>query len=550
MSFFDDVQQGLANKDTIIAQATQPFRGVDTRRQPDTDPGDARAMSSGGAAGASSGPGQATSGGQPYMSPAAVEEYMRAKYFSGGNGGGYPYPPAGTPGREGSFENPRFGTGLDRGASVGFGNTQSAKMGGRGVNIEDNGGGFAGGPTDRYGNSLSGMADALRQLSAIRMLNGQGGTAASGAAPTGGVIANQGLQESRALMDKWGQQDAARNARQAVDAAAMDRVNGAARIGALTSMYGTDVGAASHALQDATTMRGQDLQFQGGLAHNRNAADIASLQAQNAKDLAGINANSHLQGIGLQGQNALQTAQLNTMGHLQGIGLQGMNALALEDAKSNDPLQAAHAKAYDAIGRYHAAQADQLAADQAFGKTPEGIHTARLKAIGALAQAGIPMEYVEKMLAAANAQHRKYAEGGQVESPAAMEARMCKEYGVCPPKGAAPAPQPQQPQQPQRPGPSQMQSAADNQAQKRGALNSLLNYAEGGPIDVSGRQVLGAGTPKSDSLPAVIDGEHPAALSTEEFVMPVEAVRHFGLAKLHKMVDQARKGLDTGRGRA
>ena len=72
-------------------------------------------------------------------------------------------------------------------------------------------------------------------------------------------------------------------------------------------------------------------------------------------------------------------------------------------------------------------------------------------------------------------------------------------------------------------------------------------FAEGGSIDVGGRQVLGAGDGKSDSLPAHIDGEHPAALSTGEFVMTVETVQHFGLAKLNKMVEQSRKGLDTGR---
>ena len=72
-------------------------------------------------------------------------------------------------------------------------------------------------------------------------------------------------------------------------------------------------------------------------------------------------------------------------------------------------------------------------------------------------------------------------------------------------------------------------------------------FANGGPIEVGGRQVLGEGTGKSDSLPAIIDGEHPAALSTDEFVMPVETVRHFGLAKLHKMVEQSRKGLDARR---
>lgn len=77
-----------------------------------------------------------------------------------------------------------------------------------------------------------------------------------------------------------------------------------------------------------------------------------------------------------------------------------------------------------------------------------------------------------------------------------------------------------------------------------------FGYAQGGPIAVGGRQVLGPGTGKSDSIPAVIDGEQPAALSTGEFVMPVEAVQHFGLDRLNKMVAQARKGLDTGRGQA
>ena len=72
-------------------------------------------------------------------------------------------------------------------------------------------------------------------------------------------------------------------------------------------------------------------------------------------------------------------------------------------------------------------------------------------------------------------------------------------------------------------------------------------FAEGGPINVGGRSVHGEGNGKSDSLPAVIDGEHPAALSSGEFVMPVEAVRHFGLDRLNKMVAAARKGLDTGR---
>jgi len=67
-------------------------------------------------------------------------------------------------------------------------------------------------------------------------------------------------------------------------------------------------------------------------------------------------------------------------------------------------------------------------------------------------------------------------------------------------------------------------------------------YSGGGEVEVEGRQVLGPGTGKSDSIPAIIDGKRPAALSTGEFVMPVEAVQHFGLDRLTKMVAAARKG--------
>jgi hypothetical protein len=73
-----------------------------------------------------------------------------------------------------------------------------------------------------------------------------------------------------------------------------------------------------------------------------------------------------------------------------------------------------------------------------------------------------------------------------------------------------------------------------------------MGYAEGGAVDVDGKLVLGPGTGKSDSIPAVIDGERPAALSTGEFVMPIEAVKFFGLQRLNKMVEAARKGQQGG----
>ena len=67
-------------------------------------------------------------------------------------------------------------------------------------------------------------------------------------------------------------------------------------------------------------------------------------------------------------------------------------------------------------------------------------------------------------------------------------------------------------------------------------------FGQGGAIPVSGRQVLGAGTSRSDSIPAVIDGTKPAALSTGEFVFPTEAVRFYGVDKLNKMIAKSQQG--------
>ena len=130
-------------------------------------------------------------------------------------------------------------------------------------------------------------------------------------------------------------------------------------------------------------------------------------------------------------------------------------------------------------------------------------------------------------------------------------ARIQAKYGVSgnapQPQAQAPAPQPvrQQAPAPQQPTGGLMDRLRN--VATGGLDRRMQGYAEGGPIAVGGRPVVGAGDGKSDSLPAVIDGEHPAALSTGEFVMPIEAVRHFGLDKLNKMVAAARKGLDTGR---
>jgi hypothetical protein len=62
---------------------------------------------------------------------------------------------------------------------------------------------------------------------------------------------------------------------------------------------------------------------------------------------------------------------------------------------------------------------------------------------------------------------------------------------------------------------------------------------------VAGRQVFGQsdGSGEDDALPAVIDGERPAALTSGEFVWPVKAVQFYGMDKLNKMLAAAEKGM-------
>lgn len=74
---------------------------------------------------------------------------------------------------------------------------------------------------------------------------------------------------------------------------------------------------------------------------------------------------------------------------------------------------------------------------------------------------------------------------------------------------------------------------------------SALGYANGGvvdPTDVSGKMVFDP-DPNApiDSIPAMIDGETPAALDSGEFVIPHDVVMFHGVDKLNKLIAQARQ---------
>lgn len=59
-------------------------------------------------------------------------------------------------------------------------------------------------------------------------------------------------------------------------------------------------------------------------------------------------------------------------------------------------------------------------------------------------------------------------------------------------------------------------------------LLSPSGYAAGGIADIGGRHIRGAGDGMSDSVPAVIDGERPAALGVGEYVVTADVVSFLG----------------------
>lgn len=63
---------------------------------------------------------------------------------------------------------------------------------------------------------------------------------------------------------------------------------------------------------------------------------------------------------------------------------------------------------------------------------------------------------------------------------------------------------------------------------KTSALLSPRGYAAGGITALPGRHVKGPGDGMSDSIPAVIDGKDPAALATDEYVVPADVVAMLG----------------------
>ena len=65
-------------------------------------------------------------------------------------------------------------------------------------------------------------------------------------------------------------------------------------------------------------------------------------------------------------------------------------------------------------------------------------------------------------------------------------------------------------------------------------------YAMGGMVDGDEHQIVGPGTGKSDSIPAIIDGAQPSAVSNGEIHLPKHVVDYYGTKMLDALVEKAK----------
>ena len=77
-------------------------------------------------------------------------------------------------------------------------------------------------------------------------------------------------------------------------------------------------------------------------------------------------------------------------------------------------------------------------------------------------------------------------------------------------------------------------------AQQTPEGEDMMGGMGGGDPHVGGKMVVDPDpNAPTDSIPAMIDGEHPAALDSGEFVIPKHAVLFHGIDKLKKLIAQS-----------
>ena len=310
------------------------------------------------------------------------------------------------------------------------------------------------------------------------------------------------------------------------------------------------------------------------LIQSNSARDINANNVAGRANELGLQGRNQLAAYGLQGQNQLANTML-------GESLRGRNQQDMEDRRFGresalqDARLGAEAPYRNAQAGYFGAQTRKMDDDAAYGKSEAAmfqksvdmymkggasVQGARQAAAMDLAAAYKASKLKREGKATGLGGYNNYADGGAVKPMSAaeklladMDAKYGKTAGSAPPPAQQPAPAPQPVQQPQ--------GMADRVRGYFGSPDARMKQnglAFGGAVPaqdvpggravaqaVAGRQVFGQsdGSGRDDALPAVIDGERPAALTSGEFVWPVNAVRYYGMAKLNKMLAEAEKGM-------
>jgi hypothetical protein len=308
---------------------------------------------------------------------------------------------------------------------------------------------------------------------------------------------------------------------------------------------------------------------------------------------------TQLAATGLQGRNQLAAEQMRGQNQLATTGLQGQwqgrNQAAMDDRQfdnkralmgdeheyqRNDPLRQGQAALANKQAGYYGVQTERYPQERAERleldrqraaavyagqleksgmSTPEQVEAAVAKRFPPPLYTQNP-EVLRKLMAEYNP---GYADGGVVAPAGESRAqRMIREmnekYGTGtkstePPPAPAPAglPAPATP----APQPTAVQNPAGwaEGVATGGLRRRMEGFAFGGAVPggravaqaVAGRQVFGQsdGSGEDDALPAVVDGERPAALTSGEFVWPVKAVQFYGMDRLNKMLAAAEKGM-------
>ena len=315
--------------------------------------------------------------------------------------------------------------------------------------------------------------------------------------------------------------------------------------------------------REATQRRGQDMQLAATGLQGRNQLAAEQMRGQNQLATTGLQ--GRLQG---QNQESMDNRRFDNERALLGDKY---------EYQRNDPLYQGQAALANKQAGYYGVQTERYPQERA-GRMELDRQRAIATARANYAKSGLHTdEQVEGMLAKdfppplhtqdpavlrkLMAEYGGYADGGVVAPAGESRAqRMLREmnekYGTGT-KSTEPTPAPAGLPAPAAPAPRP--TAVQNPAgwaedvATGGLRRRMEGYAGGGDIPggravaqaVAGRQVFGQsdGSGEDDALPAVVDGERPAALTSGEFVWPVKAVQFYGMDRLNKMLAAAEKGM-------